>query len=412
MSTSEEPRSKGPKQIEQPLRVHVASGGRFHAFDLARELNRRGYLSRFYTGYPKWRVGGIPGKGVASFPWLIAPMLLLKQRGLQQLGDRLQWFSTEAFDRWVCLRLGLCDVFHFLSSFGLHAQRVAKQRYGALTICDHGSTHILLQDRLVREEFGRWGIPYRPLYDRRIIERELQEYDEADLVIVPSTVAYESFVELGTPEHKLRKLPYGVDLRIFRTVPKVDDVFRVIYVGVLSLQKGIPYLLEAMAPLSRLPRFEVCLVGGVLEDVQRFLRKYEGTFRALGRVPRHQLYRYYSQASVFVIASIQEGLATVQLQAMACGLPVIATTSTGAEDLFADGVEGFIVPIRDPEAIREKVLYLYKHPEVRSEMGKAALRRVQALGGWDTYGALLVETYRAALGKREHDQYPPDAIGG
>lgn len=95
-----------------------------------------------------------------------------------------------------------------------------------------------------------------------------------------------------------------------------------------------------------------------------------------------------------------KGLATVQGQAMACGLPVIATTNTGGEDLFTDGVEGFVVPIRSPEAIREKVLYLYEHPEVREEMSRAALQRVQQLGGWNDYGERMVATYEQALARR------------
>ena len=103
---------------------------------------------------------------------------------------------------------------------------------------------------------------------------------------------------------------------------------------------------------------------------------------------------------VFVLASVQEGLATVQGQAMACGLPVIATTNTGGEDLFTNGVEGFIVPIRSPEAIREKVLYLYEHPEVREEMSRAALQRVQQLGGWRDYGEQMVTMYEQALARR------------
>ncbi|HWP37037.1 MAG TPA: glycosyltransferase family 4 protein [Gemmatimonadales bacterium] len=113
---------------------------------------------------------------------------------------------------------------------------------------------------------------------------------------------------------------------------------------------------------------------------------YEGRYRSLGIKAWSELPRYFSQASFFVIASIQEGLALVQAQAMASRLPVIATTNTGATDLFTDGVECFIVPIRDPAAIREKVLYLCEHPEAREEMGRAALRRVASLGAWGSYG--------------------------
>jgi glycosyltransferase involved in cell wall biosynthesis len=88
----------------------------------------------------------------------------------------------------------------------------------------------------------------------------------------------------------------------------------------------------------------------------------------------------------------------VQAQAMACGLPVIATTNTGAEDLFTDGVEGFIVPIRNAEALREKLLYLYDHPDVRDGMADAALARVRAMGGWDSYGESAAAVYAQASG--------------
>jgi glycosyltransferase involved in cell wall biosynthesis len=167
----------------------------------------------------------------------------------------------------------------------------------------------------------------------------------------------------------------------------------------MSLQKGVQYLLEALASL-RLPRFEIWLIGSLLPEIKPFLAKHEGHYRYLGAIPRTELFKYYSQGSVFVIASIQDGFGLVQSQAMACGLPVIASAHTGAEDLFTDGVEGFIVPIRSPEAIRERVLHLYQHPEVRDEMARAALYLAQSLRGWDTYGEQTVTYYQAALAHR------------
>ena len=262
-------------------------------------------------------------------------------------------------------------------------------------MCDRGSSHILYQDEILAEEYARYSVPYEPI-PQWAIEKELQEYEEADLITVPSTFAYRSFVYKGVPESKLAKLPYGADLSLFHPLPKEDDMFRVLYVGSMSLQKGIPHLLEAFAGLD-LPRFELVLVGGLQEEVKPFFKRYQGGFRYLGFLRRAELYHHYSQASVFVIASIQEGLALVQAQAMACGLPVVATTNTGAEDLFTDGIEGFIVPIRDAEALREKVLYLYGHPKVRDEMAQAALQRVQSIGGWNEYGRKVIATYRSLL---------------
>src|SRR5205807_9930594 len=112
-----------------------------------------------------------------------------------------------------------------------------------------------------------------------------------------------------------------------------DAVFRVIYAGPLSFQKGIPYLLRALCGPG-MPPIDLWLVGAALDEIKPVLAEYRGRYRYLGVVPRTKLSWYYSQASVFVLASIQDGFGMVQAQAMACGLPVVATRNTGAEDLF------------------------------------------------------------------------------
>jgi glycosyltransferase involved in cell wall biosynthesis len=93
-----------------------------------------------------------------------------------------------------------------------------------------------------------------------------------------------------------------------------------------------------------------------------------------------------SRSHVLVLPSIEEGLALVQAEAMACGCPVIGSTNSGGDDLYTDGVEGFIVPIRDAKAIQERMQLLADDPNLRREMGAAALRRVHSVGGWGEYG--------------------------
>jgi alpha-maltose-1-phosphate synthase len=376
------------------VKICIGSAGRFHTFDLARQMERRGHLGRVYTGYPKWKVDGLRKQKVSSFPWLLVPQIALGRLGLHAAEQCLNHIAIEAFDRWMARNLESCDVFHCLSSFGVESHQVAR-RQGALTVCDRGSSHIAHQDQILREEYRHWNIPFSGI-DQRIIERELVEYEDCDLICVPSKFTYNSFVDMGVPETKLRKISYGVDLRLFKPVPKQDSVFRVIYVGALSVRKGILYLLEALARIN-LAEFELWLIGSMVPEVRTRLARYEDRFRYLGVIPRTDLYKYYSQGSVLVLPSIEEGLALVQAQAMACGLPVIATTNTGADDLFTDGIEGLIVPIRSPEAIREKVLYLYENPDVRDQMATAALARVKSLGGWDSYGQQIAECHREAL---------------
>ena len=381
----------------RPIRVGISSAQHFWTFDLARQMERLGYLSHLYTGYPKWKVDRMLREKVRSFPWVMVPLAASGRLGMYGLQKRLQLPAARTFDDWTARSLEPCDVFHCVSLFGLKSHRVAKQRYGALTVCDRGSSHILFQDEILAEEYARWRILYR-LVNRGVVERELGEYEICDLVAVPSEFVWRTFIEKGVPEKKLVKLPFGVDLELFRPIAKQDKVFRVIYVGNLTLRKGLPYLLEATAAPGA-PPLELWLIGSVDPDIKPLLAKYKGRFRYMGVIARPELYKYYSQGSVFVLASIEEGLALVQAQAMACGLPVIATTNTGAEDLFSDGVEGFIVPIRSPEAIREKIVFLYEHPAIRDEMAEAAKLRVSSLRGWDRYGGLAAAAYLQRLGE-------------
>jgi alpha-maltose-1-phosphate synthase len=380
--------------------VCVSSLGQFHMFELAQQLQQRRLLRRLYTATPRFLVRSLPKQRVRAFPWVYAPAKLLHRYGAPNLGARLNFRAATTFDNWVARSLALepCRIFHFLSSFGVRSHADARRRFGAVTICDRGSSHIAYQDDILREEFARWGRPYEPI-DPRVVERELAEYASADYILVPSSFSERSFIERGIPRSKLRRAAYGADLSLFHGAPKLHDKFRVIYVGALTLRKGIPYLLEAVSRLQ--PHVELDLVGPASEEIRPFLAKYEGSFRYLGAKPKSELREHYSNASVFVLASIEEGLALVMAQAMACGLPVIATENTGAADLFDHGVEGFIVPIRSAKAIQERLEFLLANPQQLHKMSAAALKRVQSLGGWDSYGDAVEKLYVEALEEKQ-----------
>jgi glycosyltransferase involved in cell wall biosynthesis len=280
------------------------------------------------------------------------------------------------------------------SNFGLHTMRNAKKT-GGITILERGSSHMLYQMSILAEEYIRAGIKPR-LAHPKIIEKELKEYEEADYISIPSKFVKRTFIEKMIPERKLIHVPYGVDLQEFRQVSKSDNVFRVVYAGAMTLQKGVHYLLQAFSELN-LPRSELLLFGGLSDEIKYFFKKYEGSYKWVGHVPQRELYRYYSEGSVFAFMSIQDGFGMVMAQAMACGLPVICTTNTGGEDIVREGIDGFIIPIRDVKALKEKLVYLYENIEICKAMGLSAKERVSEGFTWDDYGEKMIKMYKEIL---------------
>ena len=379
-----------PQKQSDTLRVVQSVCGTFHHFDLAREFHSLGCLQRIYSTFNRGRLRreGLPDDLVGVFPWIHPALMLLLRHRIhlpRRLQSDLDLVNKILFDRWVASHMPPCDVFIGISSCGLESGRAVQER-GGKYVCDRGSSHIRVQDQILREEFLRWGRPATAC-DPRIIEREEKEYAQADAITVPSEFARGSFIEMGVPPEKVHKLPYGVNLQRFQPVGvPPSDTFEVLFAGGVTFQKGIPYLLEGFR-LFRHPHKRLRIVGGVNPEILPHLTKYlsEHT-EVLGAVPQTRLREIMSTSHVLVMPSVQEGLALVQGQAMACGCALISTTNTGGRDLFTEGVEGFEVPIRSPEAIAEKLELLADSPEVLARMRKAALARVASLGGWSDYG--------------------------
>lgn len=377
------------------MKIVHSCHAKFHHQDLARQLHRLGVLHTFFTGYPRFKLRdlGVPWEMVNTFPWLEVPYYAGMRYGLLKGWWRREmgWWTGLAFDHHVAANMPDADAYIGLANASLNSG-VAIHERGGVYLCDRPCSHIRHQDKLLAEEFDRHGIPYSAI-DRRFVEKELVEYGTADAILVPSEFARRSFIAEGVPETRLRKVPYGVDLRRFNPVGEAEaGCFDMLFVGAASLRKGVPDLLGAYRMLQH-PRKRLRFVGAVTEDVCALLQRAQRSdpsIEILGPRPQERLRDIMSLSHVLVLPSIEDGFGLVMAEAMACGCPVIASTNTGGEDLFTDGIEGFIVPIRSPDAIAGRLQQLADDPALQATMRAAALRRVQALDGWDQYGQNIV----------------------
>jgi glycosyltransferase involved in cell wall biosynthesis len=383
------------------MQVALTTLGVFHSFELARELDRRRLLHHILSPFPWKRLQreGLPRNRVRTWPWLATPYMLLPRLHMDAppLRRWLEWNISTTLDNQALRYLDGIDVLIALSTTGLRSGQEL-QRRGGQWVCDRGSTHIRFQERVLLEEYARWGVHHIP-HQERVSVREEQEYAAANFISVPSSFALRSFVREGVPAAKMRLMPYGVRLEQFKPAPlppasahaSSHDEYNLLFAGQVSLRKGVPYLLQAFAAL-RHPHKRLRIAGALHPELRTVLdRLPRENVEFLGPVPQSELIRLMQQGHCLVLPSIEEGLALVLGQALACGCPVIATPNTGAEDLLTDGVEGFLVPPRDVPALAAAMQQLADNPQLQLQMRAAALERVQTIGGWSRYGELWAE---------------------
>jgi glycosyltransferase involved in cell wall biosynthesis len=195
----------------------------------------------------------------------------------------------------------------------------------------------------------------------------------------------------------------------------------VIYAGTLSVRKGIADLLAGFAAAD-LADARLSLLGGETPELAKLLDQQPSAVQRLGHRPQSELVQYYSQAHCFAMASIEEGMAYVQIQALASGLPLICTPNTGGEDLLrlggATGLDdgngilefpaGWMVPIHAPQAIAHCLRRLAKEPGLWEAKRQAALALAGSSLSWSAYGQRAISHYRRLLAAAQNAGQEPD----
>ncbi len=350
------------------------------AYHGARSLYRQGALQQLLCG--SCRATEIGQATIRS--------LGLPSRALRKLAayDRSRWLwylEGLLYDAWASRQLQPADLLFVWCSYGLRSLRRAKV-LGMVTVVQCASTHPRFQDRLLREEYARWGLSFAQ--PQATVRRATAEIARADRILVPSDWVSRSFQSEGLSSVRLVQVPFGADTgRYMPAAEREPHPFRVLFVGQVGIRKGVPDLLQAWQRLGWKDA-ELWLLGRVEPGAARILRRWAGLpgVRYIAHTP--EPVALYQQADVFAFPSIEEGSALVTYEALACGLPAVTTANAGS--VVRDGREGFIVPARDPDAVARRLEQLRGDDGLRREMGRAARERAEQYT-WERAGDELCE---------------------
>lgn len=313
------------------------------------------------------------------------------------------WFSADAvlreLDRKVAVRLrkiDKCDSVYAYEDGALETFRAARER-GFKRIYDLPIAYWETSQRLLREEAERYPDWEPTLGGTRDsdekLSRKTQELELAELVVCPSRFVLESLPPEACAQKQCLIVPFGspdVDLR--NNASKSSGRLRVLFAGALTQRKGLADLFEAMK-LVNSKQIELVVMGSLLRPLSWYRDRFADFVYEPPR-PHGEVLRLMQSCHVFVLPSIVEGRALVQQEALACRLPVIATKNAGADDVVVDGETGFLVPIRSPEAIAEKIGWCASNRSLVDGMGIAARARASQFT-WRAYGETLVAAVRA-----------------
>jgi glycosyltransferase involved in cell wall biosynthesis len=311
--------------------------------------------------------------------------------------------STWLADRLASKYLPPTSIFHGLLGACVACLQAAK-RHGAVTVVENPTLPLQQWQEEVIAECKHFGIDPRncdALLPASLIDRAQREYELCDKIVVLSSAARQSFEQFGYADKAVVVCP-GVDHLFFAPAPepRPPHLFRACYVGRVELAKGVGYLLQAWKRLG-LVHAELLLVGEVKPEMDSLLKSCSGAnVRLAGVLPPKEVAEHYRESSVFVFPSANEGLALVLLEAMASGLAVIASDKSGAGDCVTEGEDGFVVPARNVDALADRILWCYRHPEETMTMGRSARIKVEQQFTLSHYEERQVACYRTLMNKR------------
>lgn len=383
------------------IKFIVSCKDRFHSLELASELNKKNYLKKLITTYPKSFIKKnyhIPKQKIISLTYLL---LIRKSINILPLRYRRIFISflNEIYDLIVSIIIPKnFDVFIGWSSVSLKTLKKIKNK-NKLTFIEKGSIHIRDQNEIMQKEYQKYGINYPKILSSSIY-REEEEYKLVDKITITS-----NFVRKTFHKHKIKNKfflnPVGVNAKNFDFNKKKLKLnqFNILYVGGITIGKGLPYLINAFNDLN-LKNSKLHLVGKSEKYVTELINKINNPNIILhGHKNVKDLKNFYQFSNIFCHPSPQDGGPLTLIQSMLNETPAIITSNTMSEDVIKNGVDGFIIKPFSTNEIKKKLIFASKNKKKISIMGKRARQKVLGRYTFEHYTERYIDYSKKIISK-------------
>lgn len=298
--------------------------------------------------------------------------------------------------------MGGKDVFHVRSGAGRGGAIRAAKRLGIEVLVDHSALHPEQSEINLKEDSKRWGceVPIAP--HSGVWRNVLADCAEADILLVNANHIRDSFIERGYDPAKIRVVYLGVrddfrNVNLERVASgMMNNVPTVLFTGNFCVLKGAEYLLTSLRILSeRGIKVHYDVVGAVNVPKALLEKSRDLPITFHGPVPQDNLKQFLAESDIYLFPSLADGCAQSGMEALTAGLPVVATYQSGLP--IKDGETGCIVPMKNAQAIADKIEWLIENPKERDRIGRNAAEMMRKAYTWEKYAENVKTIYEELM---------------
>ena len=365
---------------------------------------RGNFITDYLTLYPEFKIDNkfkkiLSIKSISFFSTIFFFLIRFqKYQLIKKINTFLQKISYSRVDNYMKSVKSNYDIFILQATLGKEIAPLIRDK---IILLDKYSAHVELEKNISKKEFlfRNIKIPFNELFSANEFEhnRELEEYKIVDKILVQSNFACKSFIDMGFNKDKVKIVKgWGFDSKNFYPLDyKYKNSFNIVYIGRITLSKGIAYLIEAFEKIQ-ITNKKLKLYGIMSLDFKEYVKsiKLNDDIEILNPVKHSELKHIYSSSEVLVQPSLFDGWSMVVTEALACGCPVVTTSNTGASDVIINGINGYVCPVMNSESLASNLnkIYLDKLYLERNNISKT----VEKYKDWDLYCSNykeLIETF-------------------